>query len=114
MNKMFFAVSGIVLAVLLVFSGTVIAYEGEKHEEKYEEGSGGAAMEMDHKAGGHKYKGEHGEGMEHSKEYYEKKYGKKYDHEKHELKEEGSGMKDSAQQMMREEHPERKEEGSKM
>jgi hypothetical protein len=42
---------------------------------------------------GYEYKGEHG--GDHSKEYYEKNYGK-YEHEKNHMKEEGSSMKDKA------------------
>ncbi len=112
MNKTLFTVPLMILAALLVFSGTVIAHEGEEHgKEKYEEGSGGSSMEMDHKSGGHEYKGEHGgEAEKHSKEYYDQKYGK-YDHEKKELQEEGSGMKDDAHRMKEEQ--ERKEEGSR-
>jgi len=110
MKKMFFAVLLLVMGML--FSSTAIAHEGEDHDKKaYEEGSGGAAEEMGHKAGGmaHEYKGEHG--GEHSKEYYEKKYGK-YEHEKKEAMEEGSGMKEDAHKMQEQMH-ERKEEGSR-
>ena len=96
MNKMFLAVPLFVMGVL--FSSTAIADD----KERYEEGSGGSAMEMDHKA----------DGMEHSKEYYEKKYGK-YDHEEKEMMEEGSGMKDDAMKMKEMEHR-RMEEGSGM
>jgi hypothetical protein len=110
MNKMFFAIP--LIGMLLVFSSTALAHEGEQHgKEMYEEGSSGSSMGMDHKSDGHEYKGEHG--GDHSKEYYEKKYGKKYDHEKHELKEEGSGMKDEAMKKKEMEHK-RMEEGSKM
>ena len=114
MKKMFFAVLLLVMGML--FSSTAIAHEGEDHDKKaYEEGSGGAAEEMGHKAGGmaHEYKGEHGgeHGGEHSKEYYEKKYGK-YEHEKKEAMEEGSGMKEDAHKMQEQMH-ERKEEGSR-
>ena len=97
----------------MLFSSTAIAHDGEAHgKEMYEEGSGGSAMEMDRKsrAMAHEYKEEHG--GEHSKEYYEKKYGK-YDHEKKEMQEEGSGMKDEAMKMKEMQH-QRKEEGSKM
>ena len=75
----------------------------------YEEGSGSAAVDMGHKASGmeHEYK----ESGEHSKEHYEKKYGK-YDHEKKAMGE-GSGMKEDANKMKEQAH-ERKEEGSKM
>jgi hypothetical protein len=112
MKKMFFAVLLLVMGML--FSSTAFAHEGEDHDKKvYEEGSGGAAMEMDHKASGmaHEYKDEHG-GGDHSKEHYEKKYGK-YEHEKKEAMEEGSGMKEDAHKMQEEMH-QRKEEGSKM
>ena len=101
------------MGMLLLFASTALAHDGAHDGEKgdhgiYEEGSGGSAMEMDHKsrAMAHEYKeegssgmeGEHsgmtGEhsGMEYSKEYYEKKYGK-YEHKKDYLKEEGSAMK---------------------
>ena len=98
MKKMFFAIPLTLMAML--FASTAMAHEGE-HEgkkgghEMYEEGSGGSAMEMDRKsrAMAHEYKGEHG--GDHSKEYYEKKYGK-YEHEKNHMKEEGSSMKDKA------------------
>jgi hypothetical protein len=111
MKKMLFAIPLFLMGML--FSSTAIAHDGEAHaKETYEEGSGGSAMEMDRKsrAKAHEYKEEHG--GEHSKEYYEKKYGK-YDHEKHEMKEEGSGMKDEAMKMKEMQH-QRKEEGSKM
>ncbi len=110
MKKMFFAVLLLVMGML--FSSTAFAHEGEDHDKKvYEEGSGGAAMEMDHKASGmaHEYK----DSGEHSKEHYEKKYGK-YEHEKKEAMEEGSGMKEDAHQKMQKEMHQRKEEGSKM
>ncbi len=71
MHKKFFTVPMMVLAALLIFSGTVIAHEGEEHgKERYEEGSGGSAMDMEHKDRGmaHEYKEEHG--GDHSKEYY--------------------------------------------
>ncbi len=115
MKKVFTAIS--LIAMLMFFASPVLSHDGEHEGEKhgqgmYEEGSGGSAMEMDRKsrAMAHEYKDEHG--GEHSKEYYEKKYGK-YDHEKHEMKEEGSGMKDEAMKMKEMEH-QRMEEGSKM
>jgi hypothetical protein len=111
MKKMFFAVLLLVMGML--FSSTAFAHDGEQHgKEMYEEGSGG--MDMGHKAKGmaHEYKDEHG-GGDHSKEYYEKKYGK-YEHEKKEAMEEGSGMKEDAHQQMQKEMHQRKEEGSKM
>jgi hypothetical protein len=78
MKKMFFAVLLLVMGML--FSTTAIAHDGETHaKEAYEEGSGGAAMEMDQKASGMAY--EYKDSGEHSKEHYEKKYGK-YEHEK--------------------------------
>ena len=101
------------VGMLLLFASTALANDGAHDGEKgdhgiYEEGSGGSAMEMDHKsrAMGHEYKegssgmednhssmtGEH-LGMEHSKEYYENKYGK-YEHKKDYLQEEGSAMKE--------------------
>ncbi len=112
MKKMFFAVLLLVMGMLS--SSTALAHDGESHsKEAYEEGSGGAAKDMGHKAGGmaHEYKDEHG--GDHSKEYYEKKYGK-YEHEKKGAMEEGSGMKEDAHQQMQKEIHERKEEGSKM
>ena len=113
MKKMFFAALLLVMGMLV--SSTAIAHEGEDHDEKvYEEGSGGAAKDMGHKASGmgHEYKDEHGAG-DHSKEHYEKKYGK-YEHEKKEAMEEGSGVKEDAHQQMQKEMHEGKEEGSKM
>jgi hypothetical protein len=115
MKKMFFAIPLTLMAML--FASTAMAHEGE-HEgkkdghEMYEEGSGGSAMEMDRKsrAMAHEYKGEHG--GDHSKEYYEKKYGK-YEHEKNHMKEEGSSMKEEAMKMKEMEHK-RMDEGSKM
>lgn len=114
MKKTLFTIPLILMGMLLVFSSSAIAHEGEEHgKEKYEEGSGSSSM--DHKSGGmgHEYKGEYGE--KHSKEYYEKKYGKEYDKEKHQMehgmKEEGSGMKDEAHRMKEEQ---RKKEGSSM
>ena len=109
MKKMFFA--ALLLVIGMLFSSTAIAHEGEDHDEKvYEEGSGGAAKHMGNKASGmdHEYKESGG----HSKEHYEKKYGK-YAHEKKEMQEEGSGMKDEAMKMKEMQH-QRKEEGSKM
>jgi hypothetical protein len=111
MKKMLFAIP--LFAMGMLFSSTAMAHDGEEHgKEMYEEGSGGSAMEMDRKsrAMSHEYKEEHG--GDHSKEYYEKKYDK-YEHEKHEMKEEGSGMKDEAMKRKEMEH-QRKEEGSKM
>ncbi|HIE42879.1 MAG TPA: hypothetical protein EYP95_06625 [Nitrospinaceae bacterium] len=114
MNKAFFTIPLILMGILLVFSSTVTAHEGESHDKgMYEEGSGGSSMhEMGSKSEGtaHEYKGEHG--GDHSKEYYEKKYGK-YDHEKKGMMNEGSGMKDEAMKMKEMEHK-RMEEGSKM
>lgn len=109
MKKIIFAIRLFIVA--LVYSSAAFAHEGEAHEEKHEEGSGGYSMDMGHKSGGHEYKSDHD--GDHSKEYYEKKYGK-YDHEKHELKEEGSGMKKGAHEQMGKQHHERKEEGSQM
>jgi len=111
MKNMFFAVLLLVMGML--FSTTAFAHDGESHakDAHEEEGSGGSSMDMGHKADGHEYKGEHG--GDHSKEYYEKKYGK-YEHEKKEAMEEGSGMKEDAHQKMQKEMHERKEEGSKM
>lgn len=125
MKKLFAAIS--MVAMLMLFATTALAHDGAHEEEShghgmYEEGSGGSAMEMDRKsrAMAHEYKnhgmggdhsgmkGEHG--GEHSKEYYEKKYGK-YDHKKHEMMEEGSGIKDEAMQMKDRGHK-RMEEGS--
>ena len=104
------------MGMLLLFVSTTLAHDGAHEGEQgghsiYEEGSGGSAMEMDHqsRAMGHEYKeegssgmkddhsnmkGEH-LGMEHSKEYYEKKYGK-YEHKKDYVKKEGSTMKDES------------------
>ena len=109
MKKMFFA--ALLLVIGMLFSSTAIAHEGEDHDGKmYEEGSGGAAKHMGNKASGmdHEYK----VSGEHSKEHYEKKYGK-YEHEKKERMEEGSGMKEDAHKMQEQAH-ESKEEGSKM
>ena len=120
MKKMVTAISLIVM--LMFVASTALAHDGA-HEGKshgmYEEGSGGSAMEMDLKSHtiGQEYKGEgsgsmEGEhsGMEHSKEYYEKKYGK-YDHKKHEIQEEGGAMKEEATKMRKMQH-QRMEEGS--
>jgi hypothetical protein len=114
MNKTFFSVPLIVLAFLLVCSGTVIAHEGEDHDKKvYEEGSYGSSVGTGHKYGGHEYSGDHGDKPgEYSKEYYEKKYGK-YDHEKKEMYEEGSGMNENAHRMKDEMEHKRYEEGSR-
>jgi len=115
MKKTLFTIPLILMGMLLVLSGTAIAHEGEEHDKgMYEEGSGGASMEMGMKSPAmtHEYKGEHGDGMEHSKEYYEKKYGK-YEHEKQGMKEEGSSMKEEVMKMKEMEH-QRKEEGSQM
>ena len=115
MKKMFIAIPLILMGML--FASTAMAHDGAYDEGKdghgiYEEGSGGSAMEMDRKsrAMAHEYKGEHG--GDHSKEYYEKKYGK-YEHEKNHMKEEGSSMKDEAMKMKEMEHK-RMDEGSKM
>jgi hypothetical protein len=109
MKKIFFAALLLVMGIL--FSSTALAHEGEDHDRKvYEEGSGSAAKDMGSKASGmaHEYK----ESGEHSKEHYEKKYGK-YEHEKKEAMEEGSGMKVDAHKMQEQAY-DRKEEGSKM
>jgi hypothetical protein len=113
MKKMFIAI----LLIGMLSASTAIAHDGGHEEKKgghemYEEGSGGSAMEMDRKsrAMAHEYKEEHG--GDHSKEYYEKKYGK-YEHEKKHMEEEGSGMKDEAMKMKEMEHK-RMDEGSKM
>ena len=122
MNKTLFTIPLILMGMLLVFSSTAIAHEGEDHgKEMYEEGSGGVSMEMGRgsRAMTHEYKEGQNAGMEHSKEYYEKKYGK-YEHEKNKMREsgntmmdEGSGMKEEAMRMKEMEH-QRREEGSKM
>ena len=122
MNKTLFTIPLILMGVLLVFSSTAIAHEGEEHEKgMYEEGSGGSSMEMGSKsrAMAHEYNEGQNVGMEHSKEYYEKKYGK-YEHEKNKMREsgntmmdEGSGMKEEAMRMKEMEH-QRREEGNKM
>ena len=110
------------IAIFMVVASVALAHDGAHEGEGrgiYEEGSGGAAMEMERKSNamGHEYKeegsgmvGEHS-GMEHSKEYYEKKYGK-YDHKKHEMQEEGSDMKEDAMKMRKMQH-QRMEEGSR-
>jgi hypothetical protein len=115
MKKMFIAIPLILMGMLFV--STAMAHDGEHDEGKgghamYEEGSGGSAMEIDRKsrAMAHEYKGEHG--GDHSKEYYEKKYGK-YEHDKNHMKEEGSNMKEEAMKMKEMEHK-RMDEGSKM
>ena len=115
MKKVFTAIS--LIAMLMLFASTAMAHDGEHDEGKgghgiYEEGSGGSAMEMDRKsrAMAHEYKEEHG--GDHSKEYYEKKYGN-YEHEKNHMKEEGSSMKDEAMKV-KEMEQKRMNEGSKM
>jgi hypothetical protein len=115
MKKMFFAIPLILMGIL--FASTAMSHDSAHDEGKgghgiYEEGSGGSAMEMDGKSRtmAHEYKGEHG--GDHSKEYYENKYGN-YEHEKNHIKEEGSSMKDEAMQMKEMEHK-RMDEGSKM
>ncbi|MBL4665307.1 hypothetical protein JYT29_00235 [Nitrospina gracilis] len=115
MKKMFIAIPLILMGML--FASTALAHEGEHEGEKgdhgmYEEGSGGSAMEMDRKsrAMAHEYKEEHG--GDHSKEHYEKKYGK-YEHEENHMKEEGSSMKEEAMKM-KEMEQKRMDEGSKM
>ena len=115
MKKIFFAIPLILMGTL--FASTAMAHDGAHDEGKddhgmYEEGSGGSAMEMDRKprAMAHEYKEEHG--GDHSKEYYEKKYGK-YEHEKNHMKEDGSSMKDEAMNMKSMERK-RMDEGSKM
>jgi hypothetical protein len=115
MKKMFIAIPLILMGML--YASTAMAHDGAHDEGKgghgmYEEGSSGSAMEMDRnsRAMAHEYKGKHDEN--HSKEYYEKKYGK-YEHEKNHMKEEGSSMKDEAMNMKEMEHK-RMDEGSKM
>ncbi len=120
MNRTLFSI--LLIGMLLLFSSTAIAHEGEEHEKgMYEEGSGGSSMEMGSKspAMAHEYNEGQNIGMEHSKEYYEKKYGK-YEHEKQGMmesgnimKEEGSGMKEEAMRMKEMQH-QRQEEGSQM
>lgn len=115
MKKVFTAIS--LIAILMLFASTAMSHDGEHEVEKkghgmYEEGSGGSAMEMDHnsRAKAHEYKEKHG--GDHSKEHYEKKYGK-YEHEKNHMKEEGSSMKDEAMKV-KEMEQKRMNEGSKM
>jgi len=82
MNRTLFSILSI--GMLMVLSGTAIAHEGEEHDKgMYEEGSGGSSMEMGRgsRAMSHEYNEGQNAGMEHSKEYYEKKYGK-FDHDK--------------------------------
>ena len=114
MKKMFTMILLTQMGMLLLFVSTALAHDGAHEGEQrdhgiYEEGSGGSAMEMDDKSltMGHEYKEEGSSGMEddhsnmtdehlgmeHSKEYYEKKYGK-YEHKKDYVKKEGSTMKD--------------------
>ena len=116
MKRMFTMILLAQMGTLLLVASTALAHDGAHDGEKgdhsiYEEGSGGSAMEMDHKsrAMAQEYKeegsggmeGDHsgmtGEhlGVEHSKEYYEKKYGK-YERKKGHVKEEGSTMKEGA------------------
>ena len=115
MKKVFTAIS--LIAILMLFASTAMSHDGEHEVEKkghgmYEEGSGGSAMEMDHnsRAKAHEYKEKHG--GDHSKEHYEKKYGK-YEHEKNHMKEEGSSMKDEAMKV-KEMEQKRMNEVSKM
>ena len=111
---MFIAIPLILMGMLFV--STAMAHDGAHDEGKgghdMYEGSGGSAMEMDRKSRpmAHEYKGEHG--GDHSKEYYEKKYGK-YEHKKNHMEEEGSNMKDEAMKMKEMEHKPM-DEGSKM
>ena len=109
MEKMFIAIPLVLVGML--FSSTALAHD-DGHEKVHkggqgtqEEGGGGSAMERDRKyrAMSHEYKEEHS--GDHSKEHYEKKYGK-YEHEKKEMKEEGMKMKEMKQKRM--------DEGSKM
>ena len=121
MEKLVTAIS--LISMLMLVASTALAHE-DAHEGEihgmYEEGSGGAAMEMDYKFRemAHEYKGEgsggmEGEhsGMEHSKEYYEKKYGK-YDHKKHDIQKEDSTMQEETMKMRKMQH-QRMEEGSR-
>tara|TARA_Y100001960_G_C14453287_1_gene718342 strand:- start:376 stop:744 length:369 start_codon:yes stop_codon:yes gene_type:complete len=120
MEKLVTAIS--LISVLMLVASTALAHDGAHERESqgmYEEGSGGATINMDHKSRAmeHEYKeegsgrigGDHsrimGEnsGMEHSKKHYEKKYGK-YDHKKHEMQEEGSTMKEEAMKMRKMQH----------
>ena len=118
------------IAMLMLVASAALAHDGSHEGEShgmYEEGSGGSAMEMDPKsrAMAHEYKeegsgvtggdysgmmGEHS-GMEDSKEYYEKNYGK-YDHKKHEMQEEGSARKEKGMKMREMQHKSM-EEGSR-
>ena len=121
MKKIVTAIS--LIAMIMFVASSALAHDGA-HEGKshgmYEEGSGGSTMEMDRKSHtmGYEYKfegsggmeGEHS-GMDHSKEYYEKKYGK-YDHNKHELQEEGSAMNEETMKMRKMQH-QRMKEGSR-
>ena len=103
------------ITMLMLVTSTSLAHDGAHDGENhgiYEEGSGGSAMKMDRKPPrmGHEYKeegsgGMEGEysGMEHSKEHYEKKYDKNY-HNKHDIQEEGSAMKDEAMKMRKMQH----------
>lgn len=113
----FFYTAISLIAMLMLFASTAMAHDGEHEGEKkghgmYEEGSGGSAMEMgrNSRTKAHEYKEEHG--GDHSKEHYEKKYGK-YEHEKNHMKEEGSSMKDEAMKV-KEMEQKRMNEGSKM
>ena len=110
------------ITVPLILMGMLLASNAMAHDDAhdegkgghgmYEEGSGGSAMEMgrNSRAKAHEYKEEHG--GDHSKEHYEKKYGK-YEHEKNHMKEEGSSMKDEAMKV-KEMEQKRMNEGSKM
>ena len=114
MKKMFTMILLTQMGMLLLFVSTALADDGVHDGEKgdhciYEEGSGGSAMDDKSLTMGHEYKEEGSSGMEddhssmrgdhfgmeHSKEYYEKKYGK-YEHKKDYVKKEGSTMKDEA------------------
>ena len=115
MKKMFIAIPLILMGML--FASTAMTHDGEHDEGKgghgmYEEGSGGSAMKMgrNSRAKINEYKEEHG--GDHSKEHYEKKYGK-YEHEKNHMKEEGSSMKDEAMKV-KEMEQKHMNEGSKM
>ena len=119
MKKMVIAIPFIIMFIFA--APTVFAHDGAHKDESYgmyEEGSGGSAMEMDLKSPSsvaHEYKKGSGgmkreQSMEHSKEYYEKKYGR-YDHKKHEVQEEGSAMEDEAMKMIEMQH-QNIEEGS--
>jgi hypothetical protein len=98
MKKIFIGIPLILIGML--FFSTARAHEGEHEGEKgvqsmHEEGSGESAMEMDRKSRvmSHEYKEEHS--GDYSKEHYKNKYGK-YEHEKKEMKDEGSIMKEEA------------------